>query len=116
MNGEVFQMIQDCVKIRKGTEPTTAFKKVLSALWTYLLFNSRNLKTEKTLTITFTGGDTQDCKVTPRHRFVIARNMWREVMAEKQNEKDVYVEDADVDQIPLASTSSEWCIEHKRKS
>lgn len=50
-------MVQNFVKIRKGTSPTYAFRKVLKYLWDYLLFDSRNMKLEHTITIRFEGGE-----------------------------------------------------------
>lgn len=49
-------MVQDFIKIRKGTNPKTALKKSIKILWAYLLSNSKNFKIEETITINFRGG------------------------------------------------------------
>jgi len=49
-------MIQDFVKLRKGTNPKTALKKSTKILWDYLLYNSKNFKLEENITINFSGG------------------------------------------------------------
>jgi len=51
-------MIQDFVKIRKGTNPRTALNKIMIQAHEYILYNSKRLKTEKTIHVNFSGGDT----------------------------------------------------------
>lgn len=50
-------MVQDFVHIRRGTSPEHAFRKTMKILWDYILYNSKNLKTEKKIQIRFSGGE-----------------------------------------------------------
>jgi len=43
--------MNEILMIRKGTDPTTAFKKGMRHIWDNLLYNSKNLKTTETLYI-----------------------------------------------------------------
>jgi len=43
--------MQDFVKIRSGTNPKTALDKSVKIIWDYILFHSRNMKTEGTIHI-----------------------------------------------------------------
>ena len=43
--------MKDFYRIRKGTNPTTAFKNAMKIIWDYLLYNSKGLKTQKTIHI-----------------------------------------------------------------
>lgn len=44
-------MVEDYIKLRKGTNVKTAFKKGAGILWDYLLSNSKDLKLEQGITI-----------------------------------------------------------------
>jgi len=43
--------MKEILMIRKGTNPTTAFRKAMRHIWDNLLYNSKNLKTEDTIYI-----------------------------------------------------------------
>ena len=44
-------MSDDYVRIRSGTNPTYAFRKIMKVIWVFILYYSRNLKTEGTIVI-----------------------------------------------------------------